>query len=1055
MKYKLITVLILFLFLILSTGVVSAEKNDLNSQIQSTGENPDIENYKLLKDNDHSQKMEKQDNSDKLSATYSFNVLSSRINGAATYLNLSDNYRASTSDNFVYIYGKSSFYLNGNNHELDFNGDNVFIYIYNNNVVLNNITFKNAANVAVMCAGNNCTIINCNFVNNNGHQAPALRWFGSNGYMENVSFINNNASTMGAVAILGSNNVFNNLSFINNTAIAGGALAIGAGYKANNNKIKNSRFINNSAIGGWSDEIQNADAGGFAAAFFNTGNGTVVENTVFIANSAATGSGGGFYSIHAEDVVVNNCTFINNTAIYAGACYLNGINNTLNNSHLENNTAYDGAGVYLQGQNNTISNSTFKNNHAYYGGGAITASTYENSLINNCLFENNSAGNYGGALSIWKTTIDNCTFKDNSAIFGGGVYTVNSTVKDSTFINNNAQHGKSVFAIDEFDKKSDIKDDEIVNAHQNNLAYATSSSNESYFINLTNGYMGFCAEKHNQPPRMAIQTNNMTLIRNTFNHKDVSEYLKILFYVFVDHVDDINKLGLQELVWQFTHEDFEHSSNEQIKHTVELYNSGFRVNTLNAVKTLKNGTLMVYNFASAITTAVEQNMFLFRFEYRNNTNQSVDKKALNKTVFVGDEFKYEITVKNTGNETLNEVYIEDVDYTSNMMFLRAVNGTGNWVYSNKTLEVLIFDWNNLTKSEYRNITSRWILTSSLQPGENATIILIFKALSNGTAINNITSGFKNLEIANATNNETKIYNPNLTVEKITITPIVKPGSLTTFKIIVTNTGDVDLNDVFVVESSYFGLEYDSFEGVNWMKTGNKFNYLPTLKIGENASFNITFKAVISGNLTNIVIAGSNETDNKTGNNTTKVLKPDIKISKITLNKTVKVGEEVVFEIIVENTGELDLDNVFVRESKYDAELVYQRYVSNNGNWIYSFDENKHKFSLNDTLKVGESASFYVIFIATAIGEFSNTATVGYDNKTIGNSTNTTEVVNKTNPNENKTNPDKPAPPIHKPPVEKKTNKKTQIKEHIDKATGNPLIILLLALFILPIRRFIK
>ena len=574
-------------------------------------------------------------------------------------------------------------------------------------------------------------------------------------------------------------------------------------------------------------------------------------------------------------------------------------------------------------------------------------------------------------------------------------------------------------------------------------------------VNLTNGYMGFCAEKHNQPPRMTIQTNNMTLIRNTFNHKDVSEYLKILFYVFVDHVDDINKLGLQELVWQFTHEDFENSSNEQIKHTVELYNSGFRVNTLNAVKTLKNGTLMVYNFASAITTAVEQNMFLFRFEYRNNTNQSVDKKALNKTVFVGDEFKYEITVKNTGNETLNEVYIEDVDYTSNMMFLRAVNGTGNWVYSNKTLEVLIFDWNNLTKSEYRNITSRWILTSSLQPGENATIILIFKALSNGTAINNITSGFKNLEIANATNNETKIYNPNLTVEKITITPIVKPGSLTTFKIIVTNTGDVDLNDVFVVESSYFGLEYDSFEGVNWMKTGNKFNYLPTLKIGENASFNITFKAVISGNLTNIVIAGSNETDNKTGNNTTKVLKPDIKISKITLNKTVKVGEEVVFEIIVENTGELDLDNVFVRESKYDAELVYQRYVSNNGNWMYSLDENKHKFSLNDTLKVGESASFYVIFIATAIGEFSNTATVGYDNKTLGNSTNTTEVVNKTNPNENTTNPDKPTPPIHKPPIEKKTNKKTQIKKHIDKATGNPLIILLLALFILPIRRFIK
>ena len=1073
------------IFLIFAISAVSAQSDELNSTeipldddliAQSVEiaednnlltEEAEIEEIKSADDeielkNGDEEILDASDD-DILSAPGSFSTLDNTIRFSGSKLTLNNDYRCSANENDVIIYLKNNFVLEGNGHVLDYNNQNARLVIYSSNVTINNVTFINAGYNALSWSMNGGKLTNCKFISNNGYQGSGLILYGSNVLVENVSFINNTASYIaGAAAVVGSNNVFNNVTFINNSAPNAGAVAQGFGA-GTGNKIKNSKFINNTATQG------------LAGGIYNQGDDVEIENTIFDGNTARAGSGGGIYFIHSDNAFINNCSIINNYGHYAGGFYLNGINNTINDTLIENNRAYSGAGGFLLGESSHIENSTFKDNSAVYGGGGLSSMADDSSSIVNSEFINNKAGNYGGGLSIWNTLVDNCTFKDNTAIYGGGVFTVNSTVKDSTFINNNAPYARSIFAVDDFVLQSDVPEDEIIKKHDN---YVVNTQEEQFgfFIALDNGYYGFCVEKNNSPPYHAVQTENMTIIRNSLNHEDVHEYIKILFYVFVDHLDDIEKNTIQELVWIFTNDEFRQSDDERIQKSIELYDEGFRVPNHNATKILKNGTLMVYDFACLVTPSSEQNMFIFKFEYRNITNQTVEKKALNKTVFVGDEFRYEITVRNTGDEILNDVFIEDVNFSSNMEFVKAINGTGEWKYSNETFEVFKFNITNLVKSEYRNITSRWILTTPLNPDGNASIILIFRALQNGTAVNNVTSGSEMLELSNTTNNETKIYNPNMTVEKITITPTVTQGSLTTFKIIVTNTGDLDLTDVFVVESDYAGLEYDSFEGKNWTKTGNRFTYLNTLEVGSNATFNITFKALTAGNFTNIVVAGSNETKNKTTNNTTKVLKPNLDVYKITLTPVVKIGEKAVFKIVVTNTGEVDLENVFVIED-FDKKLTYLNYECENASWNHSINnENKHQFTLNNLLKVGESSSFNVIFNTTAVGNFSNTVTCGYNNTNITNSTNTTEVVNETTPKnkttpENKTNPknkttpkDKPTPKEKKTPVKKQKVQKEKVTstKKSDKilnekigtnATGNPLIMLLMSLAIIPLRRF--
>ena len=126
------------------------------------------------------------------------------------------------------------------------------------------------------------------------------------------------------------------------------------------------------------------------------------------------------------------------------------------------------------------------------------------------------------------------------------------------------------------------------------------------------------------------------------------------------------------------------------------------------------------------------------------------------------------------------------------------------------------------------------------------------------------------------NNTTVVYSPSLSVIKFANDPVIYLGNQTSFTIVVKNTGDCDLNNVYVIENIPEGLVYSSFTGDKWIKNGNKFVYTGSLAVGKSANFTVVFNSTRSGNFTNVVVAGSDLTGNKTANNTTEVIdKPNI------------------------------------------------------------------------------------------------------------------------------------------------------------------------------------
>ena len=132
-----------------------------------------------------------------------------------------------------------------------------------------------------------------------------------------------------------------------------------------------------------------------------------------------------------------------------------------------------------------------------------------------------------------------------------------------------------------------------------------------------------------------------------------------------------------------------------------------------------------------------------------------------------------------------------------------------------------------------------------------------------------------------------VYNPNMSVRKITLDTEVEVGDLVSFEIVVENTGDCDLTGVYVIDNDYSeGLVYLYMESDDdWIDEGDgRFTLARTLGVGESTSFIVVFEATSAGFKVNTVIAGNNltnETVNST--NTTKVVEetpePDVPVDE--------------------------------------------------------------------------------------------------------------------------------------------------------------------------------
>ena len=422
--------------------------------------------------------------------------------------------------------------------------------------------------------------------------------------------------------------------------------------------------------------------------------------------------------------------------------------------------------------------------------------------------------------------------------------------------------------------------------------------------------------------------------------------------------------GLTFLSWKQDGTDWTYNETSKIfKYGKTLYPgqvASFNV-TFRADKMGNWTNVIIYGADGIKNFTAENDTFVQAF------NMSVQKIAIDKVVFLGDEIRFLIVVNNTGNARLTNVYVNETDF-GNLTFLRyeAVSGMWRLVQDNGYI---------------------FRLAGGLNPNASASFLVVFNATETGNYTNVVVGNSDQVKNVSA-NNTTTVEILKLKIEKITIDKVVNIGDNVTFTIRVTNIGDSALDDVFVTETSHDGLEYLSFvpnEG-NWEYTDGKFKLLDTLNVNDIASFNITFKTNKTGNLTNVVVGTYDGFKNVTTNNTTFVYNANMTVQKITIDTEVMKGDNVTFTIIVKNNGEIDLNDVYVNESEYDG-LTYSSYASNVGTWTKEGDS----YKLNGILKVGESASFNITFIAAGIGNVTNVVVAGSNETKETKANNTTNI----------------------------------------------------------------
>ena len=212
---------------------------------------------------------------------------------------------------------------------------------------------------------------------------------------------------------------------------------------------------------------------------YNTGELTAT-NTIFRDGKGYTADdydnnfGGAIYtpydSYSVYELYLTNCTFINNTAEYGGAVYMDSGIISIQGSYFINNTArnYGGAvaleyneqttisdchfigdssineaggGLYVVNTPMTANNLEFINCTANFGAGLCSLNSSVS--LSSIKGRNNQAKYNGGAIyhMYGSFTLTNSEFKNNNAHNGGALFIDNSTsltITDTTFTNNNA-----------------------------------------------------------------------------------------------------------------------------------------------------------------------------------------------------------------------------------------------------------------------------------------------------------------------------------------------------------------------------------------------------------------------------------------------------------------------------------------------------------------------------------------------------------------------------------------------------------------------------------------
>lgn len=761
-----------------------------------------------------------------------------------------------------------SLIINGNNHTIDAdNSARIFNVISNVSLSINNLNFYNGYSKegsSILSRGE-ISINNSSFINFTSNSSGGAIYtyediIVNNSYFNLNKVLSSKAANLYGGSIYSRKNVFvYNSRFENSEAKSGGAI-----YGLKEVTVYDSTFRNNTGYSEYSD-------GGGAIYAPNV----TVRNSFFEFNEGIYGG-----AISARNIDAKNSVFTNNTGGKIGGA-LKSSNTAINNcSFIDNNAKFGGA---VHSSNNTnINNSKFINNSVNYGGGALNIEG-PNSLVNNSIFTDNYAFSYAGAILSNNITVMNSNFTNNSAeAYGGAILAANISSYNNNFVKNNAKNGTNVFAISNSNLGNSSNECILLNILE------TINAHYGGEIVFSTGEPGFCSESKAFPPLRGYVINDMTAVRNSRTGENVFEYVKILIYEYYFNQSVFEPYDMLQFIWAFTDGNYTNYGNiyPPIQHVIDLYDAGFRIPTHNASKILDNGTIVTFNFKYFLAPNSYQNAVIFNLTYEE-INQIVEKETLNPQVLIGSPVEFRITLTNNGYDIINFPYIIDKDYSSGLDFIGWRIENGNWTKEN----------------------NKYILNEQLNPNESRSLILIFNTTKNGTLVNNVSSGYNNINISNSSN-KTIVFNPNMTIQKISNNKIVTIGETVRFTIILTNTGDCNLTGVYIKDNEYSnGLVYLSYIDKNneWTFDGiDTWTYKGILQPGESISLDILFRVITAGVKNNTAIAGHNITnDTVNSTNTTKVIVPNEpdsnkttkKIPKIDRNVSLKTGNPILVLLI--------------------------------------------------------------------------------------------------------------------------------------------------------------
>jgi uncharacterized repeat protein (TIGR01451 family) len=396
-----------------------------------------------------------------------------------------------------------------------------------------------------------------------------------------------------------------------------------------------------------------------------------------------------------------------------------------------------------------------------------------------------------------------------------------------------------------------------------------------------------------------------------------------------------------------------------------------------------------------------------------NADLEVIKSVIGENPHKGDIITWIITVINHGPSDAKNVIVTD----------RLPAG-------------LIFDG---TDGNYNPDTGVWTV-GDLTNGESVslkitTIVDITNAEITNVAVVNSTTPDNNTD--NNKDNDTTNVDPEADLKVIKTVSNPKPtvGDVITWTITVINLGPDAAEDVIVEDMLPAGLKLISAKG-------SKGDYedgiwtVGTLNDKEAATLVLTTRVTASsGIIKNVATAiGSTYDPNKSNNRDDDVTKPkakpmaDLEISKVANVEKVKVGDKIIWTITVTNYGPDVAKNVRVKDAiAGDVEYISSRATKG------SFDPLYGLWTIGD-MEVGEEVVLTIVAKALSAGTVINTAEVVSDtpDPDMSNNKDKAIVVVK----------DKPTP--DNPPKTPKTPR-TPATMH---ATGNPIVMVLLALFAL-------